>query len=167
GWLIRTPLPVSSRIGKKGGEVTVLTHLVVREDALDLYGFLNEEERSLFQTLIGLSGVGPSIAMQILSSVTPQDFAIAVEKQDLAFFKKVKGIGPKKAKRLILDLKGAKMILPADENDGPAMTGIAGDAVAALCAMGVGEREAVDRVEVVLAKTPDLTLEDLIKAALR
>lgn len=166
GYDIRVPLSVSQRIGKRGTEVTVLTHLSVREDAMDLYGFLSEDQRHLFRTLIGLSGVGPSIALQILSSTTPEEFSLAVERQDSAFFKRIKGIGEKKAKRLIVELKGAKMLL-VDDSASPALSGAAGDAVQALQAMGISQKEAVDRVERALKADPDLTLEDLIRAALR
>ncbi len=167
GWDVRVPLTVSQALPARGQEAVLLVHLVVREDALDLYGFCSEDERHLFRVLIGLSGVGPAIAMQILSSTTPEQFAIAVEQQDTAFFKRMKGIGEKKAKRLIVELKGAKMLLTGEGASGPAMAGAAGDAVAALQAMGLSQREAVSRVERVLKNSPDLSLEELIKAALQ
>lgn len=166
GYDIKVPLSVSQRIGARGSEVTVLVHLSVREDAMELFGFLDADQRHLFRTLIALSGVGPAIALQILSATSPGEFALAVERQDAAFFKRIKGIGEKKAKRLIVELKGAKMLL-TEEDSAPVATGIAGDAVGALQAMGLSQKEAVDRVERALKASPDLALEDLVKAALR
>jgi len=165
GYRILVPLSVSQRAPKPGTEVTVLTHLVVREDAHLLYGFFTEEERALFRTLINLKGIGAATAIQILSASNPKDFALAIERQDAGYLKRIRGIGEKSAKRIILELKGAKTLLPA--GDAPAAVGIAADAAAALETMGLPPREALARVEKVLAAEPDLTLEDLVKKALQ
>lgn len=169
GWDLLVPLSTSCRLAA-GREALLLTHLIVREDAHILYGFLTEEERSLFRTLIGLTGIGAATAAQILSAVTPQEFIVAVEKQDTSFLKKIKGIGDKTAKRMILELKGSKTLLP-DLDSGSSSpskpAGIAGDAVMALETMGMQNKEAVARVEKVLASEGDLTLEELIRRALR
>ena len=166
GYEVHVPLSVSAKLNKMGSEVTILTHLIVREDEMRLIGFINEDERSLFRKLIELSGVGPALALQILSSVTPQDFALAIERQDAAFLKKIKGVGEKTAKRIILELKGAKMLLQPDAaKDLPEGNGA--DAAAALSTLGLPLNEAVARVEKALAEKPDATVEELIKAALR
>ncbi len=166
GWDILAPLSTTGRLGKAGDEVLLYTHLQVREDALQLYGFATEEERLLFRTLIGLSGIGPSTALQILSSAAPQDFILAIEKQDTQFLTRIKGIGAKTAKRIILELKGAKTLLP-EEGELPRLEGDAADAVAALEAMGVNAKEAVARVDKVLARGDEPGLEALIKQALQ
>ncbi len=166
GWDLIVPLSTSRQLPARGQEVTILTHLVVREDELTLYGFLDEDERSLFRCLIGLSGVGPALALQVLSAVTPVDFAVAVERQDADFLKRIKGIGGKKANQIILGLKGAKMRITPKAGP-PLPGGIAVDAVAALVAMEVGEREATERVERVIAAQTGLSLEDIIKKALQ
>jgi holliday junction DNA helicase RuvA len=166
GYDVTVPLSVSRRAAKIGGEIRLLTHLVVREDSLQLVGFLDEEERRLFRTLINLQGVGPALALRVLSSCTPQEFAVAVERQDAASLRRIKGVGEKTAKRIILELKGAKTVLPAGVASG-APSGPATDAVMALEAMGVPQREAVERVEHVLAEEPGLALEELVKRALR
>lgn len=167
GWDLAAPLSTTSRL-KTGQEVVLLTHLIVREDAHLLYAFFTEEERSLFRLLIGLSGVGAATATQILSSATPQEFLVAIEKQDTTFLRKIKGIGEKTAKRIILELKGAKTRLPEDgAGEAPGPSGIAGDAVMALEAMGVTNKEAVARVEKVLAGGESLGLEEIIRLALR
>lgn len=167
GWDLAAPLSTTGRL-KTGQDAVLLTHLIVREDAHILYAFSTEDERSLFRTLIGLSGVGAVTAAQILSSATPQEFLLAVEKQDTSFLRKIKGIGEKTAKRIILELKGAKTQLPEDSANGASGPGgMAGDAVMALEAMGVNNKEAVARVTKVLAAEPELGLEEIIRRALR
>ncbi len=167
GWELMVPLSTGRDLPAVGKEVRLLTHLVVREDALELCGFLTEEERTLFRTLIELSGIGPALALQILSSVTPGDFAAAVERQDVAFIRRIKGIGEKKAKRLILELKGAKTRLPDVAGGAAAAPGAAGEAMAALEALGLSRREAEERVGKVLEGAEDLTVEEIVKLALR
>ncbi len=165
GYDITVPLSAGSRLPKQGEEATVLLHLVVREDEMRLIGFAGAEERELFRRLIGLSGVGPSMALQILSGMTPRDFALAVERQDAGALRKIKGVGEKTAKRIILELKGAKTVLPADGADVP--QGAGAEAAAALMALGLSQNEAAARVEKALRDAPGLPVEDLIKAALR
>ncbi len=166
GYDVTVPLSVSGRLPKAGSEAVVLPHLVVREDELRLIGFSENEERDLFRTLIGLSGVGPSMALQILSGMSPSEFALAVERQDAAALKKIKGVGEKTAKRIILELKGAKTVLPGGVG-GPLPEGPAAEAVAALMALGLGQAEAVERVEKALREHAGAPVEELIKASLR
>lgn len=165
GYDITVPLSVGRRMPDVGKEVRVLAHLVVKEDELRLIGFLDEEDRALFRRLIDLSGVGPSMALQILSGMTPQEFALAIERQDAAALRKIKGVGEKTAKRIILELKGAKTLLPQGEADMPA--GVQAEACLALMALGLSQNEATARVEKAAAANPDSTLEELVKAALR
>lgn len=165
GYEITVPLSAGRRLPAVGSEATVLTHLVVREDEMRLIGFADQDERELFRRLITLSGVGPSMGLQILSGMTPQEFALAVERQDAGALRKIKGVGEKTAKRIILELKGAKTVLPAGPDNMP--EGAAAEAVAALMALGLSQNEAVDRVEKAKQKHPEAEVEDLIKAALR
>ncbi len=165
GYDVTIPLSAGGRLPAVGGEATVLLHLIVREDEMRLIGFADEDQRDLFRRLIGLNGIGPSMALQILSGMSPQEFAVAVERQDTDAFKRIKGVGERTAKRIILELKGAKTILPPGE--GKNLGGNAGEAAAALVALGLSEAEAADRVEKALAAHPEAGVEDLIKAALR
>ncbi len=165
GYDITVPLSAGAKFPAAGSEATVLLHLVIREDDMRLIGFADESQRELFRRLITLSGVGPSMALQILSGMSPQEFAVAVERQDAGALRKIKGVGEKTAKRIILELKGAKTILPAGEEK--TLGGDAGEAAAALVALGLSQAEATDRVEKALRNAPDATVEDLIKAALR
>lgn len=168
GWDLHVPLSSSGKIALNR-EILILVHLVVREDAMTLYGFLTEEERSLFITLIGISGVGAATAVQILSSAEPKEFMLAIEKQDTKFLKKIKGIGEKTAKRIILELKGAKTFFSETDEDtsGGELGGIAADAVKALESMGLGEKEATARVETVIRKYELTGLEEIIRQALQ
>ncbi len=165
GYEVAIPLSVSHRLPPVGKEATVLIHMVVREDEFKLIGFADEAERSLFRKLIDLSGVGPAMALQILSAMPPHDFMVAVERQDAGALKKIKGVGEKTAKRIILELKGAKTMLPPDGIDMP--TGAPAEAAAALVALGINQNEALARVAKVLESNPEFAVEDLIKAALR
>ncbi|MDR3211340.1 MAG: Holliday junction branch migration protein RuvA [Planctomycetota bacterium] len=165
GYEINIPLSALRRLPDVGQEVTIITHLIVREDDLRLVGFLSQEERDLFRRLIELSGVGPGMALQILSGMTPQDFLLAVERQDSESLRKIKGVGEKTAKRIILELKGAKTQLPPGLPLVP--EGIPGEASAALIALGMPQNEAVARVNKIWEDNPNLTLEELIKLALR
>mgnify|MGYP000721064703 CR=1 FL=1 len=89
-----------------GSQSTLYTSLVVREDSLTLFGFLTEEVRNLFELVQTVSGVGPKVALSILSALTPEDLARAIAQEDIAAIEKVPGIGRKGAQRLILELKG-------------------------------------------------------------
>lgn len=90
-----------------GNEVQVLTYLQVREDAWSLYGFLSPDEKALFERLIGVSGVGPKVALAALSSFAPRALADAIANQDVALVSRIPGVGKKTASRIILELKGS------------------------------------------------------------
>ena len=89
-----------------GSQVQLFTSLVVREDSLTLFGFVNEESRTLFELVQTVSGIGPKVALSILGSLTPEDLARAISQEDVGAIEKVPGIGRKGAQRLILELKG-------------------------------------------------------------
>jgi Holliday junction DNA helicase RuvA len=89
-----------------GSQLQLFTSLVVREDSLTLFGFVNEESRSLFELVQTVSGIGPKVALSILGSLTPEDLSRAIAQEDIAAIEKVPGIGRKGAQRLILELKG-------------------------------------------------------------
>jgi Holliday junction DNA helicase RuvA len=89
-----------------GSQVQLFTSLVVREDSLTLFGFINDESRSLFELVQTVSGIGPKVALSILGALTPEDLARAISQEDISAIEKVPGIGRKGAQRLILELKG-------------------------------------------------------------
>ena len=98
-------ITASSLHSKTGGKVKLFTHLAVREDGIELFGFASTEERECFNHLISVSGVGPKVAMSILSTMTPQNLALAICTEDIKSIAKTPGIGPKSAARIVLELK--------------------------------------------------------------
>lgn len=105
GYKIYTSANTLSKMPQPNTEVTVFTHLHVREDTHDLYGFLTNDEITLFIQLISVSGIGPKAALAILSVATPEQFALAVITNDVKTITKAQGVGPKVAQRIILELK--------------------------------------------------------------
>jgi len=151
-------------------EVTLYTHLAVREDAADLFGFSTKEELKCFKMLITVSGVGPKAAISILSSNSPSQFALAVATGDSKSLTKCKGIGAKTAQRIVLELKdkiakentvsvrGTADFVPAVPQGGAV-----DEAVTALVVLGYTEGEAM---QVISKLDPTLSVEELIKKAL-
>ena len=105
GYGCRTSYNTVSQLGETGSEVTVYTHLYVREDAVELFGFATLQELSCFRLLISVTGVGPKAATAILSDMTPERFALTVASGDSKSFTRTKGIGAKTAQRIVLELK--------------------------------------------------------------
>ncbi len=158
--------------GKKD-VITVFTHLNVREDALDLFGFATEQELEAFKLLIGVSGVGPKAALAILSELSPDAFAIAVASGDTKAITAANGVGPKLAQRVIMELKDkiSNVSFVSEQNvaTSTAVSAVnnmsnTSEAIAALTALGYSQSEA----SVAVSKlSPDLTVEELIKGALK
>ena len=98
--------PLTTTLVNLGSQIQLFTSLVVREDSLTLFGFVNEESRTLFELVQTVSGIGPKVALSILGALTPEDLARAIAQEDIAAIEKVPGIGRKGAQRLILELKG-------------------------------------------------------------
>ncbi|MHC4874404.1 MAG: Holliday junction branch migration protein RuvA [Planctomycetota bacterium] len=171
GYLLTISLSTKEKLTAQGSECMLLCHFSVSENAQNLYGFASEEERTLFRALISVSGVGPATGMQILSGTSPEEFARAVENQDHTALKKIKGIGEKTAKRIIVELKGIAAISMLGASAGQGSVAPASDTASAakraLETLGVNPREASTRVEKVLSKNPDIALEELIKLALQ
>ncbi|MBA4697229.1 MAG: Holliday junction branch migration protein RuvA [Legionella sp.] len=107
GYEVETSLPTFTQLEFHSGQVSLHIHTVVREDALLLFGFLELQEQTLFRALIKVNGVGPKLAMTILSSITPQEFISAILTQDKNRLSKVPGIGKKTAERLVIEMKDA------------------------------------------------------------
>ncbi len=160
-------LPMSSFYGLPavGQSVTLLTHLVVREDAHLLYGFVTEGERSAFRELIKISGIGPRIALAVLSGLTAEQLSQAVALQDTASLVKVPGIGKKTAERMLLELKGRLAdALPGAAGRLPVAEGSAAEVSTALLALGYSEKEALAAVR---ALPPGLDVAEGIRQALK
>lgn len=168
GYACRTTFSTLQKISGKE-TVTLYTHLAVREDAVELFGFADQEELKCFRMLISVSGVGPKAAVSILSSCTPSQFALAVATGDSKSLTKVKGIGAKTAQRIVLELKdkiaNENTISVRNETAGfmPVMNDAADEAVCALVVLGYSESDALS---VVSKLDPNLSVEDMIKKAL-
>lgn len=164
GYEVEAPLSVFDQLPAAGEPVTLLTQMIVREDSQTLYGFSRESDRALFRELLKVSGVGPRLALAILSGVSGNDFALMVEAGDAQALTRLPGIGKKTAERLILEMRGR---LP--EQEGSSAVAGAGDAAAearaALAALGYSAAEALKMVRAVANQ--DQSAEALIRAALK
>jgi len=148
---------------RTGEEVTLLTHLVVREDAHLLYGFITAPERAAFRQLLKISGVGPKVALSVLSGLSVDDLSAAVASEDAGRLTKIPGIGKKTAERLVLELRDKlPKTVTAVRAEGESASG--NDVVGALLALGYNEREAAAAVKQVPA---DLQLAEAIRHALK
>ena len=149
------------------GQVEVLTHLYVREDQMKIFGFGTSEERSLFRLLLSVSGVGPSIALAILSGSNVSSFVQAVRNDDVVFLSSVKGIGKKRAQRILVELKDAVSDMIVAVPDRVGAPGVAGDAVEALISLGYRKNEAEKAVQAAVARlSEDANVEEIIRASL-
>lgn len=147
-----------------GGETRLWTHLYVREDALSLFGFATESEQRIFESLLGVSGVGPKVALQVCSAFTPDALRKALVTDDVAAISSVPGIGKKTAQRMIIDLK-EKLALPDLEIVGARPDALS-KARSALENLGYSSAE----VRVALSEAPpadEASVEDIVKSALR
>ena len=164
GYEIGVPMSTFYPLPRTGEEVTLLTHLVVREDAHLLFGFLTAGERVAFRQLLKISGVGPKVALSVLSGMSVEDLSAAVAAQDTARLTRVPGIGKKTAERLVLELRDKLpqgMVAARAESSGSAA---GGDVVSALLGLGYNEREAAAAVKQLPG---DLQLADAIRQALK
>ena len=156
----------------ENGEVSLFTHTHVREDALLLYGFLTLEEKDLFGTLISISGIGPKLAVNILSHIPAKDLKRAIASGDIKRLSSLPGIGKKTAERLVLELKDK--VGPVDnlpEAVGSTVGGssagdLVNDVVSALINLGYKENQA-RKVMASIELSPDLTMEEVLKGALK
>lgn len=148
----------------EGDEVTVHTYLHVREDELTLYGFESETERELFEALIGVSGVGPKVALAVLSSLRPDALRTAIARDDVTLLSSVPGVGKKTAQRLLIDLKDKLGSPDVGSPGGGASTHAAIEARDALLSMGFTAAEAAAALRDV---EPGASAEQMLRAALK
>ena len=163
GYEVDVPMSTFCNLPAEGSEITLLTHFIVREDAQLLYGFATAAERQTFRALIRISGVGPRIALAVLSGMSTQDLADAVEQGNATLLTRVPGIGKKTADRLVLELKG-KLAGNAFAPAGGAASAAQADILRALMALGYSEREAQASVRALPA---EVTVSEGIRLALK
>ncbi|MDP0489815.1 MAG: Holliday junction branch migration protein RuvA [Verrucomicrobiota bacterium JB023] len=168
GYLVHVPISTFDRLNPfKGAEVFLKTYLYVRENTLSLYGFATDEERDLFLLLIErVSGIGPSIAMAILSGMPVEDFQRYVVEADVAALSRIKGLGKKTAERVVLELKDKVGVVESWQG-GTETGGAARDAELALIALGYKQNEARKAVDAARKANAAAGVDDLIREALR
>ena len=174
GYELEVPMTTLYRLPSVGEPLTLHTHLVVREDAQLLYGFASKRERDFFRELIRLNGVGPKLALALMSSLEVDELVRCVQAQDTSALMKVPGVGKKTAERLLVELKDrfkAWETLPGmstlviEPSAGPAVSSAENDAVSALISLGYKPQEASRAVAGI--KEDGLSSEDLIRRALK
>ncbi|MCD2136782.1 Holliday junction branch migration protein RuvA [Salinicoccus halitifaciens] len=163
GYLIHVPNPFrfESDLGTK---LRIFTELIIRDDSHTLYGFKEEEEKSLFQNLLKVKGIGPKSALAILASSAPDDIITAIEREDQAFMSKFPGIGKKTASQIILDLKGK--LEAGGGSSAPVDDDHVKEAVLALEALGYSRRE-LAKVEKKLHAESFESVDAAVKAGLK
>lgn len=168
GLMVYAPRPVLGAIGEIGDEVLLYTYLHIREDLLQLYGFASTDQRHLFETLLGVSGIGPKVALSLLSSAQPDELRVAIASGDTARLSRVPGIGKKTAERLVLELKGKVDIkgLPAAAAATPAQAAANAELSELLVSLGFSSAEAAAAIANLPADAP-AELEDRMRLALR
>jgi len=169
GYLVHIPLSTFYALGDLHSSVTLLIHTQVREDAISLYGFLSAREKHLFELLISASGVGPVLALKILSGMSVDDLVPAVRSGDLARLTRIPGVGRKTAERMIVELRDklAAMEISEDARKAVATTGAAGDVVSALLNLGYDQHAAEQAVKRAATNGGPEAFETLLRGALQ
>jgi Holliday junction DNA helicase RuvA len=172
GYLAHISLQTYSTLPGGGDRVKLFIHHLFREDSQTLYGFASADEKSLFLDLIAVSGVGPNTALGMLSAMQPGDLRLAILGENVRAVQAIKGIGAKTAQRIILELRD-KMKKAGVVPDGPtyrqqaASNPVREESLAALMALGFPKPTAEKGVDDALKANPDLSVEDVIRQALR
>lgn len=167
GYELEAPMSTFLHLPPVGQDVRLLTHLVVREDAHVLFGFASEDERRLFRSLLKVSGVGPKIALALLSGISVEGFARCVQQQDVAALTRVPGIGRKTAERLLVEMRDRLSATHAGQQVSPELPEASpeGEAYGALVALGYKPGEATRLLKSVGPGTH--TTEEWIRRALQ
>lgn len=174
GYRVLVPDSLLNKLPQKGEELNLFTHLIVREDGIQLFGFVDHNELEIFIKLLGVSGIGPKAAMALVSKLTPDEFYRAVSEEKVSLLTRVPGIGSKTARRIILDLKDSidkdfKKSLPSEERR-PVEAGVR-DAEAALVSLGYSRSESRQVLQQAMEDAnvarKEIGVEELIKAALK
>ena len=152
-----------------GREALVQTAMIVREDSMTLFGFTDADQREVFETLLSVSGVGPRIALAVLAVHTPEAIRVAASSGDDKAFSKVSGIGPKGARRIVLEL--ADKLVPLGTDDAPAAARWQDQVLAAMTGLGWTEKDATAAIDAAVAEAPEIAaagnVGEILKLTLR
>jgi Holliday junction DNA helicase RuvA len=168
GYHVTVPLSTMYAVGDAGSRVDVRIHTHVREDALQLYGFATALEQSLFERLISISGIGPKVALAILSGIEPAELTRAIRSSDVARLTRIPGVGKKTAERVVLELKD-RLPQAAAEEAGAVGDGddVRADLLSALTNLGYQRASVEKTVDKVLQAADDRSFEPLLRATLK
>lgn len=164
GYLIYISISTFEKISDQS-EVSLYIHTYVREDALNLYGFYTEAEKEMFELLISISGIGPKVALSILSGISVEELQSAIQSENVSRLVSVPGVGRKTAERVVLELKSKVGFIETAASKGIDFT-IKQEAVLALTTLGYNQKVADKIVRDLLSSNPTFTLEELIKKSL-
>jgi Holliday junction DNA helicase RuvA len=167
GYDVTVPISTFSKLPQVGGETTLRIHTHVREDTLALYGFLTQDERNLFEKLIGVSGIGPGLAVKVLSGMPAADLLNAIRRNEIERLVRIPGVGKKTAERMVLELRD-KLPAPADEGaaSAPSLSQLDEDVLSALLNLGCGRPAAEAAVRKARAGGAPEDFEPLFRKAL-
>ena len=169
GYDVAVPLSTFYAVGDPGSRVTLRVHTHVREDAIQLFGFSTALEQTLFERLIGVSGIGPKVALSVLSGIEPPELVRAIRSSDVARLTRIPGVGKKTAERLVVELRDrlphegtiAETAAVADAG------GLRDDVLSALGNLGYQRASVEKTVDKVLRADPELSFEDALRAVLK
>jgi holliday junction DNA helicase RuvA len=172
GYELHVPLSTFYEVGDAGGEVSLRVYTHVREEALQLYGFLTDLERQVFERLIGISGIGPKLAIAVLSGMDSREVIAAIQRGDVARLTRIPGIGKKTAERIVLELKDRLMQLasPAVVGAVPEVSSgdrLRADLLSALQNLGYHRPQAERAIDGALTASPDVAFDVALRGALR
>jgi len=167
GYQVYIPLSTFYALGNLHDEITLLVHTHLREDSLALYGFLTAREKHFFELLISASGVGPGLALRILSGMSVDELVPAIRRGDLVQLTRINGVGKKTAERIVVELRDKLAAMEAPETErAPSRTGAEADAISALLNLGYDRRAAENAVEEARRNAP-ANFEGLLRGALQ
>jgi len=171
GYELHVPLSTYYEVGDPGAEIALRVHTHVREDALQLFGFLTPLEQQLFERLIAISGIGPKLAIAVLSGIESREFVVSVQRADVARLTRIPGIGKKTAERIVLELKDRLAdVAPADLSASgqlPTADRLRDDLVSALENLGYHRPLAEKAADAARARDGSAAFEEALKGALR
>jgi Holliday junction DNA helicase RuvA len=169
GYLVAVPLSTYASLGDLHTEVTLLIHTHVREDALTLYGFLSSREKHFFELLLGASGVGPSLALKILSGMSVEELVPAIRTGDVVRLTRIPGVGRKTAERMVVELKDKleAVVVAGEKLTVASPAGVEADVASALTNLGYEQRMAESAVAEAKRTAGTANFEKLLRAALQ
>ena len=166
GYDVHVPLSSFSAIGEPGTALALRVHTHVREDALMLFGFTSQTELTVFEKLISISGIGPRLALAVLSGLPPNELVTAITRSDVGQLTRIPGIGKKTAERIVLELKD-KLAATVPGEPAPAAAGPREDLLSALVNLGYHRPTAEKAVDEVLKNAPEQEFEAALRATLK